>query len=119
MKSFKAYLTGYILSIVLTIASFGLLYFHMQKEHVIPPHELMVPLLALLAVAQFIVQLVFFLHLGQEEKPRWNSIAFAFAVFVVAVLVGGSLWIMNNLEHGHDLSEIYPTGEISPQAQDD
>jgi len=120
MKSFKAYLTGFIFSIVLTVIAFGLLHFHIKSGHVVPPHELMVPLLILLAVAQLFIQLVFFLHLGQEEKPRWNSVAFAFAAFVVLVIVGGSLWIMNNIDHGqNDLSGIYPTGEITPQGQDD
>ncbi|MBP9711372.1 MAG: cytochrome o ubiquinol oxidase subunit IV [Candidatus Pacebacteria bacterium] len=120
MKSFHAYLTGFILSILLTVVAFGLMHFHMKSDHAMPPHELMVPLLVFLAVAQFLIQLIFFLHLGQEERPRWNSIAFAFAAFIVIVIVGGSLWIMGNIEHGQsDLSEIYPSGEITPQGQDD
>lgn len=119
MKPFNAYLSGYSLSVALTLAAFGLMYMHMKSDHTAPAHELMVPLLVLLAVAQFFIQLVFFLHLGQEEKPKWNSITFAYALFIVVVLVGGTLWIMNSLEETHDLSEIYPTGEISPQGQDD
>jgi cytochrome o ubiquinol oxidase operon protein cyoD len=120
MKPINAYITGFVLSIGLTLASFGLLYFHIQSDHVFPSHELIVPILVMLAVSQLLVQLIFFLHLGQEDKPRWNSIAFAFAVFIVFVVVGGSLWIMNNLNHGQSsLEELYPAGDISPRGQDD
>lgn len=121
MKSLHSYITGYGLSVALTLAAFGLLYFYREGKLDSFPYELMVPLLILLALAQFFIQLVFFLHLGQEEHPRWNSIAFVFTAFIVIVLVGGTIWIMNSLTHDHgvDLLEIYPTGHITPQAQDD
>ena len=53
--------------------------------------------LAALAVAQLMVQLVFFLHLGTESKPRWNLTVVLFALMVVVILVFGSLWIMKNI----------------------
>lgn len=59
--------------------------------------------LAVFAVAQVLVQLVFFLHLGQESKPRWHNLAFGFMVMVVVIVVFGSLWIMNNLNY-HTMS---------------
>lgn len=108
MKTLRAYSMGFGLSIFFTLLAFGLVWYHMQNEHIFPSHEIMVPLLIALAVLQLFVQLVFFLHLGQEEKPRWNSIVFAFAAFVVIILVGGSIWIMNHLEHQtHDTTEIW------------
>lgn len=115
MSAFKGYVTGYVLSAALTAAAFGLVHYHLATERVWPPHELVVPVIVFLAVAQFFIQLIFFLHLGREEKPRWRSISFCFAAFIVIVLVGGTFWIMDSLNssHEHDLSEIYPTGEIS------
>ncbi len=64
-------------------------------------------MLAALAVTQLLVQLLFFLHLGRESKPRWNLIVLAFAVMVVVIVVFGSLWIMKNLQynHGHQTPE--------------
>lgn len=50
-----------------------------------------------LATVQAFVQLITFMHLGIEEKPRWNLLIFAFLVGVIAILVGLSLWIMYNL----------------------
>jgi len=80
----------------------------------------MITLLITLAVAQLWVQLIYFLHVGSEQKPRWHAITLGFAAFIVIVLVGGSIWIMNHLKQNtHNFSELYPSGEISPQAQDD
>jgi cytochrome o ubiquinol oxidase operon protein cyoD len=52
-----------------------------------------------LAIFQAVVQLFFFLHLGMESKPHWGMITFLFTVLVIIVVIGGSLWIMNNLNY--------------------
>jgi cytochrome o ubiquinol oxidase operon protein cyoD len=61
-----------------------------------------------LAIAQLLVQLVFFLHLHRETKPRLNLIVFLFMLMVVGIVVVGSLWIMENLDytmHPHEADE--------------
>jgi cytochrome o ubiquinol oxidase operon protein cyoD len=50
------------------------------------------------------VQLVFFLHLGGEGKPRWRLTAFLFMLLVLVILVFGSLWIMYNLDYHMTMS---------------
>jgi heme/copper-type cytochrome/quinol oxidase subunit 4 len=45
------------------------------------------------------VQLIFFVHLDQERKPRWNLMVLLFAVLVVVIICFGSLWIMKNLNY--------------------
>ncbi|MCX6990899.1 MAG: cytochrome o ubiquinol oxidase subunit IV [Chlamydiae bacterium] len=50
-------------------------------------------------ITMALVQLVFFLHIGMESKPHWNVITFAFTVLVIAIVIGGSIWIMNNLDY--------------------
>jgi len=99
MKTLHAYILGFVLSIGLTLGAFSVVQMHLDTEHVSPTHEVAVAVLLTLAVAQLLVQLILFLHLGREEKPRWNLIAFFFALFIVTVVVGGSLWIMNHLHH--------------------
>jgi cytochrome o ubiquinol oxidase operon protein cyoD len=49
-----------------------------------------------LALFQFAVQAVLFLHLGQNAR-LWNVIAFVFAAVIIGIVVGGSLWIMFSL----------------------
>ncbi|MBI5798725.1 MAG: cytochrome C oxidase subunit IV family protein, partial [Candidatus Yonathbacteria bacterium] len=51
------------------------------------------------ALAQLLIQVVFFLHLHKKSKPHWNLIVFIFTFFIVAVLVVGSLWVMYNLNY--------------------
>lgn len=88
------YVIGYILSLVLTLNTFILV---SSPSTILSLNTVM--LLALLAVLQVIAQLIFFLHLGREEKPRWNSMAFWTMVMVVLFIVIGSIWVMNNLDY--------------------
>jgi len=57
-----------------------------------------VPLgLAVLAIAQMGVHLVFFLHITTGPDNTNNVLALAFGVLIVTLVVAGSLWIMTNL----------------------
>jgi cytochrome o ubiquinol oxidase operon protein cyoD len=53
--------------------------------------------LAVLAVAQMGVHLVFFLHITTGPDNTNNVLALAFGVLIVTLVVVGSLWIMFNL----------------------
>jgi cytochrome o ubiquinol oxidase subunit IV len=53
--------------------------------------------LAVLAIAQMGVHLVFFLHIGTDSDHTNNILALAFGVLIVALVVAGSLWIMDHL----------------------
>lgn len=53
--------------------------------------------LVALAVAQMGVHLVFFLHITTGPDNTNNVLALAFGVLIVALLLGGSLWIMAHL----------------------
>ena len=55
--------------------------------------------LAALAITQMIVQLLFFFHLGEEKKPRLNTMSFLFMLMVVGIIAFGSIWIMYNLNY--------------------
>lgn len=87
----KAYAIGFILSLLLTGLSFFIV---IQKELSGP--TLVYTILGL-AFVQAIVQLLFFLHVGQEPKPRWETLVFLFMVLILLIIVIGSLWIMNDL----------------------
>ena len=53
--------------------------------------------LAVLAIAQMGVHLVFFLHITTGPDNTNNVLALAFGILIVSLVVIGSLWIMANL----------------------
>lgn len=97
--SYRAYVIGFVLSLVFTLGAYALVQQHVNTHHSAFPHQLLIPIIMALALAQLTAQLVFFLHLGKESKPRWNLMVFFFAVMVVGIVVIGSLWIMQNLNY--------------------
>lgn len=88
--SLNAYVTGFILSLGLTVLSFG------AVMTGVLPRELMLPAITFLAVVQLLAQLLFFLHLGAAPEQRNNTVIFLLTTLLIATVVGGSLWVMHN-----------------------
>ena len=89
----RSYLVGLAYAVVLTLASF----WAASTDAIYAPG---VPiLLGVLAIAQMGVHLVFFLHISSAPDQTNNFLALAFGIFVVALIVFGSLIIMGNLNH--------------------
>jgi cytochrome o ubiquinol oxidase operon protein cyoD len=89
----RSYLVGLGYAVVLTLASFWASSTHLVYAPGIPI------LLAVLAVAQMGVHLVFFLHISSAPDQTNNFLALAFGIFVVGLIVFGSMIIMDNLNH--------------------
>ncbi len=108
LTSSRTYVIGFALSTLLTLAAFGLVFQYIAGSLPIAREWLIVALLVF-AVAQLIVQVTCFLHLGSETKPRWQLITFLFSLLVVVILVGGSIWIMTHLTHNmmQDTSHVW------------
>lgn len=102
MTKLAAYILGFVLSVILTLLPLGLLWVHDGSGHTTPSHGVMYATFVLFAVLQLFVQLYFFLHMGEEARPRWNLMALCFALVIVAIVVGGTLWIMNNLSRAQE-----------------
>jgi cytochrome o ubiquinol oxidase operon protein cyoD len=96
--SFKPLVLGFVLSLILIAATYLIV-----VNHHLSGHMLMLAV-AGLAVAQTLIQLIFFLHLGLESKPHWNTITFLFVTLVIIIVIGGSLWIMHNLNYNLEMS---------------
>ena len=85
------YLMGLGFAIVLTLASFWAAGSSLVWAPAVPV------LLAVLAIGQMGVHLVFFLHISSAPDQTNNFLALAFGVFVVGLVVFGSMIIMANL----------------------
>ncbi|WP_434675438.1 cytochrome o ubiquinol oxidase subunit IV [Pseudomonas sp. D3-10] len=89
----KSYLTGFVLSVILTVIPFALVMYPTL------PKPVTAGIVAIFAVIQIVVHLVYFLHLNFSPQQRWNLTALAFSAVVIALLVGLSLWIMYSVHH--------------------
>jgi cytochrome o ubiquinol oxidase operon protein cyoD len=97
-----SYVAGFVLSLLLTLTAYWLVLQHKNSHQPLFSHRFLIITIVVLAITQLFVQLVFFLHLDSESKPRWNLLVASFAAIVVLILVLGSLWIMNNLNYHMD-----------------
>jgi cytochrome o ubiquinol oxidase operon protein cyoD len=89
----RSYAVGLGLAALLTAASFASSSSSLVWGPSIPV------LLAVLAIAQMGVHLVFFLHISSAPDSTNNVLSLAFGVFVVALVIFGSMIIMSNLNH--------------------
>ena len=87
------YVAGLGLAVLLTATSFFIAGTSLVWQPSIPVA------LIVLAIAQMGVHLVFFLHITTGPDNTNNVLALAFGLLIVVLVVGGSLWIMANLNH--------------------
>jgi cytochrome o ubiquinol oxidase operon protein cyoD len=87
------YLVGLALAILLTATSFFVAGTDLVWQPSIPVA------IIVLAIAQMGVHLVFFLHITTGPDNSNNVLALAFGLLIVFLVIGGSLWIMANLNH--------------------
>lgn len=85
------YSIGLFLAIVLTATSFWV-----TNTSLLWPPGIVLGL-AVLAIAQMGVHLVFFLHITTAPDSTNNVLALAFGVLIVGLVIFGSIWIMDNL----------------------
>ena len=86
--SLKSYTIGFVFSILLTIIPIAVVMngWLAGKASAI--------ILMITAVLQLVVQLIFFMHLREEKKPRYNLLTLILGLIILLVIVIGSMWIM-------------------------
>ncbi len=96
--NFKNYVIGYVSSIVITLIAYFSATRHIFTRNTI------IYLISALAIIQFIIQIVYFLHLFHENKPRYRLFVFILMLSIVLIIVIGTIWIMNNLNQNTSLA---------------
>lgn len=91
--SIRSYGIGFILSVLLTAIAFGLVI-----SGALSRKALLLGIFGA-AIAQILVHLNCFLHLDTSSEARWNLLAIVFTVLILTLFVGGTLWIMSNLNY--------------------
>src|SRR5476649_2700441 len=96
----KLYITGFILSLVLTFVAYFSVINHWFSG------AILLIAIFVFAIVQLIVQLFFFLHMGKEEKPYWNLSFFVSTIAIILIIVVGSIWIMYHLNYNMTSKEV-------------
>jgi len=91
--SFKPLVWGFIISIVCTLLAYFLTRYQVFTGWTLTH------IVVVIAILEAFALLIFFMHLLLESRPRWNLMMFLFLVLVVVVVIGGTMWIMYNLNY--------------------
>lgn len=107
-STMSGYMTGFVLSIILTAIPFALV---MSK--VIADRNLAVLVLGGFAAVQILVHMAYFLHMNGKAEGGWTLLSTIFAVVFVAIAIAGTLWVMfhmnANMMPGHAAGTSIPT----------
>jgi len=101
----KNNIIGFVISIILTLAAYVLVFIHVHAAHELISHAVLIPAILLLAVVQLMVQLVFFVHLG-SGGAGWKWGIFISTLGLVLLIVVGSIWIMDHLNYNMTPAQV-------------
>ncbi|MBW9088313.1 cytochrome o ubiquinol oxidase subunit IV [Rhizobium wenxiniae] len=90
--SFKSYVTGFVLSVILTAIPFWLVMGDVLDSKVATVSAIMI-----IGAIQIVVHMVYFLHMNTKSEGGWTMMALIFTVIIVAIALIGSLWVMHHL----------------------
>lgn len=89
--SFGGYMTGFLLSVVLTAIPFALV-----MTGVLDRNATLILILAM-AVVQIFVHMVYFLHMNMKVEDGWSMLALIFTVVFVVITLAGSMWVLYHM----------------------
>jgi cytochrome o ubiquinol oxidase subunit IV len=99
-KNLVAYSTGIVLSIILTLIPYELVVSYSSPNEYMHSKVFIISMLVICALVQLFVQIICFLRLNiKSPEGRVNVMSFLFAILVVLVIVGFSIWIMTHLNY--------------------
>jgi cytochrome o ubiquinol oxidase operon protein cyoD len=87
------YVTGFVLSVVLTAIPFWLV---MAK--VFESSTVTIFVILGLAMVQIYVHMVFFLHMTSKAEGGWPWMSLIFTLVLLIIMLSGSMWIMHHLQ---------------------
>ncbi|WP_336488417.1 cytochrome o ubiquinol oxidase subunit IV [Methylobacterium nigriterrae] len=90
--TFRGYMTGFVLSVILTAIPFWLV-----MADVIGDSRTTGLVIMAFAVVQVVVHMICFLHMNTKSEGGWNILALIFTLTLVVITLIGSLWVMYHL----------------------
>ena len=104
--TFKSYMIGFVLSVILTAIPFWLV-----MSGVIDNKQVTGIVIMVFAAVQIVVHMVFFLHMNTTSEGGWSMLALIFTLILVVIVLTGSLWVMYHLNTNmmpglHDMRQM-------------
>ena len=99
--TFKGYLTGFLLSVVLTAIPFWLV-----MTSALDNKTATIAIILALGAVQVVVHVIYFLHMDAKAEAGWNLMSFLFTATLLLIMLVGSLWIMFHLKEN---THVHPT----------
>ena len=101
----SGYLTGFVLSVVLTAVPF-----YLVMSGVLGDKQVTALVIMAFAAVQIVVHMIYFLHMNTTSEGGWSMMALIFTVIMVVIAMTGSLWVMHHLNGNmmplHDMSRL-------------
>ena len=101
--SLRGYVTGFLLSVVLTAIPFWLV-----MAGALPSKQITALVIMAFAVVQIVVHMIYFLHMNTKSENGWSMMALIFTIVMVVIALSGSLWVMYHLN-----SNMMPMHQMS------
>ncbi|MBC9175662.1 cytochrome o ubiquinol oxidase subunit IV [Pseudoroseomonas ludipueritiae] len=89
----RSYMTGFILSVVLTAIPFWLVMGNVLDDTTKTSIVIMA-----FAVAQILVHMIYFLHMNTKSEGGWTFVSLVFTLTLVVVTLVGSIWVMYHMD---------------------
>jgi len=104
--SLRSYVTGFVLSVILTAIPFWLV----MSNALGSPTWTGIVIMAFAAV-QIVVHMIYFLHMDFRLEGGWSMLAMGFTIILVVITLAGSLWVMHHLNTNmmpsqHDMRQM-------------
>ena len=90
--SMKSYVTGFVLSVILTAIPFVLVMADVFKSTTYTSIVIMA-----FAAVQIVVHMIYFLHMNTKSEGGWTIMALIFTLTLVVIALTGSIWVMFHL----------------------
>ena len=91
-STLRGYLTGFVLSVILTAIPFWLV-----MSGVLGSKEATAISILAIGAIQIVVHMIYFLHMSPSSEGGWTLMALIFTVVMVVITLTGSLWVMYHL----------------------
>jgi cytochrome o ubiquinol oxidase operon protein cyoD len=90
--SVRSYVTGFVLSVILTAIPFGIVMTGGLGSPVVTALVVLG-----FAVVQILVHMVYFLHMTARSEAGWTLLSTLFTLIVVVIMLSGSIWVMYHM----------------------